>query len=182
MLQTILEILTAWLPPLHHSINIETPLEKAALFIVANLFGIWLYHGVIKPAFKIVWAIVVGLVCTISLHYVSIYAAYKFKRLNKLRWLYLIPYFFLRWLDFAVDGYKSTTITSKYYIWRGPFNWTLVAQTFSPVQLKELAMYKRADRMPLEGMVHLTPAQMRESDARDEESLNWSCFDKPQKD
>jgi hypothetical protein len=179
----LLEVLTAWLPPIHQTINIETPLQKLALFVSVNLFGFWLYYQVLKPGVKIVWALLVGLVCAISLHALTIYAAYKFKRLNKIRWWMLIPYLLSRWLDFTFAGYKGTTIRSQYFIWRGPFTWTLVAQSFKTEPtvdpVPESDDLSDDDEWPDdEDYAKLTMAEMRESDRRDEADLNYSCFDK----
>lgn len=132
MWQTILEFLFGWMPEATYAINISivTPLDKAKAFLVCVIAGHLIYHLLLKPGVKIVWAIVAGLVCAVSLHALTIYAAYKFKRLNKLRWLMLVPYLLQRWLDFTFAGFKGTTIRSQYFIWSGPFSWTLVAQSF----------------------------------------------------
>lgn len=144
-MEQFIKSFTDWLPPL--VLLVTTPYEKLALLSVAVLFGFWLYYKILKPGVVLVWAIVVGLVCAVSLHSLTIYAAYKFKRLNKIRWLNLLPFLFSRWLDFTFCGYKGTTITSQFYIWRGPFNWTLIAQRFAnEPTLKEKAAYKRTDK------------------------------------
>jgi hypothetical protein len=172
-MQTILEFLFGWLPEASYSVNIsvDTPLDKAKAFLLCAIAGHLIYHYVLKPGVKIVWAIVVGLVCAISLHALAIYAAYKFGRLREMRWLMLVPYLFERWLDFTFAGYKGTTITSKYFIWRGPFNWALVAQNFKT----EPTVGPESDDLSDDDgddFVHLTPEQMRESDARDEAAFN----------
>lgn len=171
MLQTILEFLTSWLPPIRTTISIETPLEKLGGLLVLNFFSMWLYYCVIKPTLKFVWAMLVGFVCAVSLQALTVYAAYKFKRLNKMRWHMLLPFLFSRWLDFTFAGYENTTITSPYFIWKGPFSWVLVAQSF----VDEPSVDSVSDD---DDYVHLTPEQMRESNARDEAELNESCFDK----
>lgn len=160
-LNWLFAIPTAYLPPLHLALNIETPVEKLTFLIVGNIFAVWAIAKVGVPVLKFVWSVLVGLVCAVSLQALTIYAAYKFKRLNKIRWHMLLPFLFSRWVDFTFTGYENTTITSPYFIWKGPFSWVLVAQSFVD-----------------DDHVHLTPEQMRESNARDEAELNESCFDK----
>lgn len=185
MWQTILEFMFGWMPEASYAVNISivTPLDKAKAFLFCVIAGQLLYWLVLKPGVKIVWAIVVGLVCAVSLHALTIYAAYKFRRLNKIRWLMLVPFLLSRWLDFTFAGYKGTTIRSQYFIWSGPFSWTLVAQSFKVEPTvdpeSESDDLSDDDEWPDdEDYAKLTMAEMRESDRRDEADLNYSCFDK----
>lgn len=186
-METLIKFLTDWLPPLH--VSIDTPMEKLTLFVFINFFGIWFYRRVMKPAIFIVWRILVGFVCACSLNGLILYAAHKQKRLRRLKWHLLPQSFFSYWLDFAVDGFKNTVIRNNFWMWKGPFKWTVIAQSFRP-SLKELAAYKRGDPTFSDesdndeidedepDYVYLTPEQMRESDRRDEAELNYSVFDK----
>lgn len=170
-LNWLFAIPTAYLPPLHLALNIETPVEKLTFLIVGNIFAVWVIAKVGVPLLKFVWSVLAGLVCAVSLQALTVYAAYKFKRLNKMRWHMMIPFLLSRWADFTFTGYKNTTITSPYFIWKGPFNWVLVAQSF----VAEPTTVPVPDD---DDYVHLSPEQMRESNARDEAELNESCFDK----
>lgn len=188
-METIITFLTGWLPPLH--VSIDSPTEKLILLVTLIFFGQWFYWKVLRPAAFIVWRVAVGLVCSCSLNGLILYAAHKQKRLRRLKW-HLLPHsFFSYWLDFAVDGFNNTVMHNRFWMWKGPFNWIVIAQSFrDDPTLKELAAFKRGDP-PISDesvndeidddepdYVHLTPEQMRESDARDEAELNYSVFDK----
>lgn len=188
-METIIKVLTDWLPPL--TVVVDTPTEKLILLVTIIFFGQWLYWKVLRPAAFIVWRIVVGFVCTCSLNGLILYAAHKQNRRNRLKWRLLPHSFFSYWLDFALDGFDNTVIRNRFWMWKGPFTWIVIAQKFrDEPTLKELAAYKRGDP-PISDesdndeidndepdYVYLTPEQMRESDRRDEAELNYSVFDK----
>lgn len=123
----LLESLFGWLPAVSWSVDISvvTPADKAKVFLLAVIAGLLLYKHLVKPVILTLWVIGAALVCAISLLSLSIYAAWKFKRLHTLPWPRLPLVILARWLDFTTEGFRRTTITAEYYIWSGPFSWAL---------------------------------------------------------
>jgi hypothetical protein len=137
--EKLFQLLFAWLPSMTWTVEMSTEsgMGKAKAFLVMVVAGFLLYKHLVKPVVITCWAIFWSLVCALSVIGVSIYAAYKHKRLGQLHWHRLPTVILSRWFGFMADGYNSTTVTHAHYIWRSPFDWTLRAQAFREKQPRE---------------------------------------------